>query len=184
MPEHGEPGKPPELGTRDVALYLYEKYRAGVLRLALRYGAGRVGWAEDVTQDVFVSLLVNMPDLSRVEELEGYFYRLTTRRCLNRLRHERVANSAPVRWLLSSLGRTPQTPEMRALVNAQLRQVGEALERLPPKERVAVSMHYIDHKTQQEIAELLGHSKGYVNKLLKRAVRRLRESGVEVGDAR
>ena len=168
--------------SRELALYLYERYHRDVLRLALRYGGGRLGWAEDITHDVFVSLLADMPDLSQVDELQGYFYRLTTRRCLNRLRHERLVESAPVKWLLRSIGKEPQSPETHALINAELRLVGKALECLPPKERVAASMHFIDHQSHQEIAELMGHSKGYVSKLLKRAVVQLRTAGVEVKD--
>ncbi len=169
---------------REFVTYLYERYHRDVLRLALRYGGGRLGWAEDVTQDVFVALLSNTPELSRVEELDGYFYRLTTRRCLNRLRHERLVDSAPVRWLLTSLGKAPVTPEGQALVNAELRQVGQALDALPPKERVVVSMRFIDQQTQEQIAATLGYSKGYVSKLVKRGTERLRALGVEVDDAR
>lgn len=158
---------------------LYERYRRQVFQLALRYGGGRVGWAEDVTHDVFTKLVGQSFSLVEVEDLDGWFYRVTTRRCLNRLRHERFAQSAPVSWLLRLSAGTVPTPETRALVSAELRQVAEALEHLPPKERVAVQMRFIDEKDVQEIADVLGHSKGYVSKLLTRAVESLRQLGVE-----
>ncbi len=183
MPKATERRGLAEPDPRELVLYLYERHQKHVLRLALRYGGGRLGWAEDVTQDVFVSLLSHLPELHDVEDLDGYFYRLTTRRCLNRLRHERLVNSAPVKWLLTTLGRESESPETRALVHAELRQLGLALDSLPPKERVVVSMRFIDHQSQQEIATALGYSKGYVSKLLKRGTVRLRQAGFEVNDA-
>lgn len=158
---------------------LYERYRRQVFQLALRYGGGRVGWAEDVTHDVFTKLVGQSFSLVEVDDLDGWFYRVTTRRCLNRLRHERLTQSAPVSWLLRVTAGSVPTPEARALVSAELRQVAEALERLPVKERVAAQMRFIDEKDVQEIADILGHSKGYVSKLLTRAQDSLRELGVE-----
>lgn len=158
---------------------LYERYQRQVFQLALRYGGGRVGWAEDVTHDVFIKLVGQSFSLVEVDDLDGWFYRVTTRRCLNRLRHERLAQSAPVSWLLRATTKSEPTPESRALVSADLRQVAEALEKLPVKERVAVQMRYIDERDVQEIADILGHTKGYVSKLLTRATDTLRKLGVE-----
>lgn len=158
---------------------LYERYRRQVFQLALRYGGGRIGWAEDVTHDVFAKLVGQPFSLAEVDDLDGWFYRVTTRRCLNRLRHERLTQSAPVSWLLRVTARTEPTPETRALVSAELRRVAEALEKLPVKERVAAQMRFIDEKDVVEIADILGHSKGYVSKLLTRAQDSLRELGVE-----
>lgn len=158
---------------------LYERYRRQVFQLALRYGGGRVGWAEDVTHDVFAKLVGQSFSLVEVDDLDGWFYRVTTRRCLNRLRHERLTQSAPVSWLLQFTAGSVPTPESRALVSAELRQVAEALEQLPVKERIAAQMRFIDEKDVQEIADILGHSKGYVSKLLTRAQDSLRNLGVE-----
>lgn len=158
---------------------LYERYKRQVFQLALRYGGGRVGWAEDVTHDVFAKLVGQSFSLVEVEDLDGWFYRVTTRRCLNRLRHERITQSSPVSWFLRLSAGTVPTPETRALVSAELRHIAEALERLPPKERIAAQMRFIDERDVMEIADILGHSKGYVSKLLTRAQASLRQQGVE-----
>ena len=62
-----------------------------------------------------------------------------------------------------------------------LRRALETLGTLPPKEQVAFSMFYLDGKEQEEIGKILGHSKGYVCKLIQRAVAQLRDAGWEVG---
>lgn len=159
---------------------LYVRHRDFVYRLALRYGGGSRAWAEDVTQEVFVRLLDYVEDLEDREGMEGWFYRVTTNRCLNRLRRERVRSAAPVRWLLGSRQSEPVDPERVTTVRQELAQAWSVIESLPPKERVAFCMHFVDGKRQTEIAELLGHSKGYVCKLIKRAQARVRELGWEV----
>jgi RNA polymerase sigma-70 factor, ECF subfamily len=160
---------------------LYERYQREVYRLALRYAGGRVGWAEDITQDVFVKLLSDPQDLSDPEALGGWFYRVTTNRCLNRLRHEAFANSPAVRWLLRALQPPPKTPELQVLVRAELGAVAQALQHLAPTERVVFCMLHLDGKPQHEIARTLGLSKGYVSKLLARASARLQAGGWELG---
>lgn len=161
---------------------LYRQHRDLVYRLALRYGGGRGAWAEDVTQDVFMRLFDVVDRLDTHEGLEGWFYRVTTNRCLNRLRRERLRNAAPVRWLLGRRQSDPVDPERVSTARQGLAQAWDVLDALPPKEQVAFCMFYLDGRRQTEIAGILGHSKGYVCKLIKRAESRVREAGWEVSD--
>ena len=68
---------------------LYRKHHRLVFHLGLRYGRGDVAWAEDVTQEVFVHLFDVIKGLRDLDDMEGWLYRATTNRCLNRLRRER-----------------------------------------------------------------------------------------------
>jgi len=158
----------------------YRQHHRLVYRLALRYGRGDAAWAEDVAHDVFIDLHKALPTLAEVSGLEGWLYRAATNRCLNRLRRERFLALPPVRWLLGDRQAEPRQPEALAMAREDLRRAFEALEALPVKERVAFSMYYLDEREQEEIGRVLGHSKGYVCKLIQRAVGRLREAGWEV----
>lgn len=162
---------------------LYREHRDLVYRLALRYGGGRPAWAEDITQEVFVRLFEVLDRLEQRDGYEAWFYRVTSNRCLNRLRAERLRNSAPVRWLLGKRADQPEDMENVVSARQELEQAWKVLETLAPKERVAFSMHYIDGKRQVEIAQILGHSKGYVCKLIKRAESRVRSCGWDVEEA-
>lgn len=165
---------------------LYREHREFVYRLALRYGSGSHAWAEDVAQEVFVRLFDVLESLDERAEhggMEPWFYRVTTNRCLNRLRAERLRNAAPVRWLLGRRNTDPRDPERVAAARQGLEQASAVMASLPPKERVAFSMHVLDGKKQIEIAEVLGHSKGYVSKLIARAEERVRAAGWELPDA-
>ncbi len=160
---------------------LYREHRDQVYRLALRYGRGDRTWAEDVTQDVFVSLCKVIDRLEDDEALKGWFYRVATNRCLSRLRRETVANAPAVRWLLGRAARLPADPEALTTERRDLARVNEMLETLPPKQRIAFCMYRLDGKEQADIGEILGFSKSYVCKLIKRAEASIRAAGWEVG---
>jgi RNA polymerase sigma-70 factor (ECF subfamily) len=166
--------------TAESLSWLYERYREDVFHLALRYGRGNVAWAEDVTQDVFLRLFRMPKTLHDHESLSGWFYRVTTNRCLNKLRNDRLRQATPLGWLLGK--RTPyeRTPEVIAMARDELEQAFDAVNALPVKERLAFYMHHVDGRDQAEVARVLGHSKGYVSKLLKRAEQRLTAAGWKV----
>lgn len=161
---------------------IYQRHNAAVFRVALRYGRGDLTFAEDVTHDVFLDLMKALPGLHDVDDLGGWLYRATTNRCLKRLRRERFLELAPVRWLLEQRAGKPRPPDAIAIARDDLQRAFDALNALPAKERVVFSMYYLDDKGQDEIGRILGHSKGYVSKLLQRAVTRLREAGWDVAD--
>jgi RNA polymerase sigma-70 factor (ECF subfamily) len=159
----------------------YRRHYGLVYRVALRYGRGDASWAEDVTHDVFLDLYAALPRLDDLDTLEGWLYRATTNRCLNRLRRERFLALPPVRWLLGDRQPEPRPPDALAVARDDLRHAFAVLDALPAKERVAFCMYYLDDRGQDEIARVLGHTKGYVCKLIQRAEERLRSRGWEVG---
>lgn len=161
---------------------IYQRHSAAVFRVALRYGRGDLTFAEDVTHDVFLDLMKALPGLHDRDDLGGWLYRATTNRCLKRLRRERFLELAPVRWLLEQRAGKPRPPDAIAIARDDLQRAFDALNALPTKERVVFSMYYLDDQGQEEIGRILGHSKGYVSKLLQRAVTRLREAGWDVAD--
>ncbi len=172
-----------ELSAAQRVEALYVEHRDFVYRLALRYGGGSQAWAEDVTQEVFLRLFDVIDEIQERDGTQPWFYRVTTNRCLNRLRAERLRNAAPVRWILGWRKHDDRDLERLVAAREGLERASAALERLPPKERVAFSMHVLDGKKQSEIAEVLGHSKGYVSKLIARALERVRADGWEVPGA-
>ena len=162
----------------------YRAHHTDVYRWSLRLCSGRRAMAEDITQDVFLKLLGRLEELEQPEDLGGWLYRVTVNLALDRLRRERS-------WLgrfstLLAAGLSTEAHALdRLLEGKQTQQKAmEALERLPPKERVVLSMRLVDDKSQREIAAVLGLSEGYVSKLLSRAKEQVKREGWEVDDER
>ena len=161
---------------------LYRRYADRVYRWALRFGAGNVAWAEDVTQDVFVRLVKHLPELHDTDDLGGWFYRTTANRCLNELRRGRFLRGLVQRLSMgASPDGGPATPESVVLARSELGEALRALSALPARERVIFCMHHLDEIQQREIAEVVGCSKGHVSRLLSRAEARLRRAGWRIG---
>lgn len=163
----------------EVVSWLYRRHHKRVFALALRYGCGDRGFAEDVVQDVFVRLIDVWDRLRDAEDLGGWLYRVTANRSLNKLRNEKVRAVLRLQFLRNddvSEGRQDQ------LVDAARKhqQLFAAIRALPPKERIALCMHRIDGATQDEIGVVLGHNKSAVCKIIQRAEARLKAAGVEV----
>lgn len=172
----------PTAAIRSAIAAAYDEHHTLVYRLALRYGGGRVAWAEDITQEVFLQLVKHADSLTNLDALAGWLYRTTTRRCLNKLRKDRFLEWVTFDWILGGKEEPAIDGETFADAREELRLVLTALHQLPAKEQVAFAMHYLDGHTLEEIGEMLGMSKGYVSKLIKRARTRLEEEGWEVGD--
>ena len=173
-----EAGRPPS--TAESLSWLYERYRDDVFHLALRYGRGDVAWAEDVTQDVFLRLFRAPKTLYDHESLSGWFYRVTTNRCLNKLRADALRLSPALKWFFGKRSLYERTPEIIAMAKDELEHAFDAVNALPIKERLAFFMHHVDGNEQVEVARVLGHSMGYVSNLLKRAEARLTAAGWKV----
>lgn len=158
---------------------LYQQHHRRVFHLALRYSGGRPDFAEDITHDVFIILMRHAPKLRDHDDLSSWLYRVTANQCLKRLRRGRF------RRMVVTLGLLPQRDdsvriEEAILARDGLRQAMSALQSLPPKQRIAFAMHTLDGKTMQEIAKILGHSKGYISKLVARAQEKLRKEQWEI----
>lgn len=155
---------------------LYRVHHSLVYQLALRYGSGNEAWAEDIVQDVFVTLLDALPALHDLHDLGGWFFRVTTNRCFRKLRREQFLERPLVRACLGAFReRAVEPPEEQVFARRDLERTRLALSVLPPRERVVVCMHLLDEKSQVEIGQILGLSKGYVSKLLSRGTVRLQQ---------
>jgi RNA polymerase sigma factor (sigma-70 family) len=88
-----------------------------------------------------------------------------------------MMNAPGVRWLLGRRAHEIVDLEETAAHRQGVRRVLGVLDTLGPKERVAFCMYHLDGLEQAEIGAILGFTKSYVCKLIKRAESRLKEDG-------
>ncbi len=165
----------------------YEELSDLVFRTCLRFAPGDRAWALDRTQDTFVTLAEHFPQLSHANEpaaLRAWVLRVAVNHCLATLRRRRLWRQrlASVRGFFADLTDRPWSesdPERRADVMRAAHRIERAMARLEPLERAVVTLMYLDDTTQAQTAEILGLSRGYVSKLHRRALDKLRRYGFD-----
>ena len=139
-------------------LYLFHRYRDDVYRLAVNYTRSQQE-AEDVCQTVFLKLL-EQPDLRPGRE-KAWLMQVTANQCRDLLRSSWWKRTVP----LEQAFQIPKTETDETIY---------LLQKLPPKYRVVLYLHYYEQYTTVEIAQLLKIPAGTVSTRLKRARDRLK----------
>jgi len=167
---------------------LMSEYASRVYRLA--FGITRdQGDAEEVAQDVFLTLATKTAMFEERAALGSWIYRITTNAALNKRRGKRREVETSLEEHLPAfqadghregdrtylLADWSQNPE-RELLSGETRRVLErALDALPERYRAVVTLRDVEELSNEQAAELLGESVASVKSRLHRARQALRE---------
>ena len=143
----------------------FRRYGPSVYRRA-RHLLGSAEDAEDVMQDVFLSLAASLGKFDRSGPILNWLYRVTTNRCLDVIRRRRARCNFTFRY-------RPQMKEQWVPENAIVLQ--HVLQRCRPEEQQALIYAYCDGLSHDEIARILGVSPRTVGNLLRRAQKRAKK---------
>lgn len=130
---------------------LVPAYRRRVFGLAYGILRDRAA-AEDLSQEVFVKVWQALPRYDGRARLSTWIYAITRNAAVSALRARRrsVSMSDPV--VLAEVEGMAATPAAEP-ADAGLRRQVEAL---PEKQRLAVTLYYLDERTVDEVAEMMG----------------------------
>jgi RNA polymerase sigma-70 factor (ECF subfamily) len=153
-------------GDRDAFRVLFETYKDKVFSVAVYSVGGDQSVAEDVTQQIFLKLFSVIGQFRGESEFTTWLYRLVVNQCLDeRRKHKRLL---PLGDAMSSpSGKKPQEKQYARLELAAA--VRDAIGELKPAFRVPVLLKYIEGLSYEEIASVMGCSKGTVASRLNRA---------------
>jgi RNA polymerase sigma-70 factor (ECF subfamily) len=136
--------------------------------------------AEELAQEVFLRVYRSRSTYEPTAKFTTWLFRIATRLALNSLRDGKKEKLQDSLEEQTSDGTTRQLPdrgrtiEQEMLYQARLREVREAIEGLPAKQRAAVLMHKYDDMEYSQIARVLRCSDSAVKSLLFRAYESLR----------
>jgi RNA polymerase sigma-70 factor (ECF subfamily) len=155
-------------GSRAAAAAVYDRFSEQVNRWVWRL-LGADQEHHDIVQQVFVRVLRAGPRLREPEKLAGWVHSITINTVHGELRRRQVRrffqrNSVPA----PLNGDFVREVEMRDLLVRAM----SVIEKLPPGERIAFMLHYVERNSAAEIAELCGYSLSTSKRRLARATRR------------
>jgi RNA polymerase sigma-70 factor (ECF subfamily) len=164
------------------------RYSARVYRLA--FGITRNGAdAEEVVQDVFLTLLRKGQTFEGRSALGSWIYRITANAALNKRRGKRGELETSLEALLPTyrpdghrdgdrafvLADWSQNPEDDVLSDESRSTLSRALDRLPEHYRAVVLLRDVEGRSNEEVAGILGESIASVKSRLHRSRMALRE---------
>lgn len=153
-------------GDREAFRQLFEAYKDRVFSIAC-YSLGNQAAADDVTQQIFVKLFTRIGQFRGDSEFTTWLYRLVINSCLDERRKQK--RFLPVEEFPMSKAiykKSPETGYERREIAGSVR---EAIGGLKPKMRLPIILKYIEGLSYEEIAGVLGCSKGTVASRLNRA---------------
>jgi RNA polymerase sigma-70 factor, ECF subfamily len=157
-------------GDSDAFRLVFEAYKDRVYSIALCFFDGNEATAKDITQDVFLKLMITISQFQNRSEFSTWLYRLVTNACLDRKRSLR-------RFLFFSGTRELEFLDPRSSLEDKFIQrelessVRKVIARMKPKLRITILLKYFDDLSYEEIAKVLGCSAGTVASRLNRAHR-------------
>ncbi|NRR90511.1 RNA polymerase sigma factor [Winogradskyella undariae] len=140
--------------------------------------------AEDIAQDVFVEVFNSIKKFKGDSKLSTWIYRIATNKCLEFIRKKntkkRFAFLQSITGNAIPIDKTDYFTEMNhpgiLLENKELNAtLFKAINNLPESQTVIFTLHKIDGKSYQEVADITGKSLSSVESLMFRAKKNLQK---------
>ena len=177
-----------QAGDAEALEMLIERYSARIYRLAHSI-TRNTGDAEEVVQDVFLSVFRNMQGFQGRAAVGTWLYRVTTNAALNKRRGKRLQVETSLdEWLptykpdghrqgdraflLADWSHTPESAFLSGETRAELER---ALDALPERYRAVLVLRDVEGLSSEETAAILAESVPAVKSCLHRARMALRE---------
>jgi len=154
-------------GDREAFHILFETYKDKVFSIAVYSSGGDRDVADDVTQQIFLKLFTAIRQFRGDSEFTTWLYRLVVNACLDeRRRRRRLLPWGETVAMKNPSEKKPQEKQFARLEVAEA--VREAIGELKPKFRLPILLKYIEGLSYEEIATVMGCSKGTVASRLNR----------------
>ena len=153
-------------GDRAAFQLLFETYKDKVFSIAV-YSSGDRSLAEDITQQIFLKLFTAIRQFRGDSEFTTWLYRLVVNACLDEKRRRRkLLPLGETVGMRNPSDKRPQEKQYARLEVAEV--VRAAIGELKPKFRLPILLKYIEGLSYEEIASVMGCSKGTVASRLNR----------------
>jgi RNA polymerase sigma-70 factor (ECF subfamily) len=154
-------------GDRAAFQLLFETYKDKVFSIAVYSSGGDRSVADDITQQIFLKLFTAIRQFRGDSEFTTWLYRLVVNACHDeRRRRRRLLPWGETVAMRNPSEKKPQEKQFARLEIAEA--VRAAIGELKPKFRLPILLKYIEGLSYEEIATVMGCSKGTVASRLNR----------------
>lgn len=163
-------------GNHDAWAEIYTQFAPGIFRFCRRAMPSRED-AEDATSEVFLKVRGKLEQYDASRPFNAWLYRVAANHCWDLLRRRRVRQDLETGDIETIPLEHPDPGQLEQLIAEKSREdVRKALEQLPNRTRMALTLRYYSDMSYDEIAETLGVRRAFVGVLLLRARHQLRRA--------
>lgn len=153
-------------GDRGAFAEIVDLYKDRIYQLGYRM-LGNAQEAEDVTQETFIRVYLNLTKYDLGRKFSTWIYRIGTNLCIDRLRQRKHTLSLDAETGgahgdgdsgtdgYAMLASKEATPEDQAMMSETKDQLKKAIDQLPEKYRSVIVLRYFHDLTLQEIGDVL-----------------------------
>lgn len=163
-------------GDQNAWAEIYTQFAPAVFRFCRRAMPSRED-AEDATSEVFLKVRSKLDQYDASRPFNAWLYRVAANHCWDMLRRRRVRQDLETGDIETMPLEHPDVGQLEHLIAEKTReQVRIALEQLPGRTRMALTLRYYCDMSYDEIADTLGVRRAFVGVLLLRARHQLRRA--------
>lgn len=140
---------------------LVERYQSPVRRFFLHQTCGDAALSDDLAQETFIKAWLNIADFKNLSRFSTWLYRIAYNVFYDYIRSRKQSVELD-ESLADALYHTPHDQVGRSL------DICRALRRLGEKERVCITLFYLEEQSIENIAAITGYPQGTVKGLLAR----------------
>jgi RNA polymerase sigma-70 factor, ECF subfamily len=157
-------------GDRDAFRVLFETYKDKVYSIAVYSVGGDRSIADDVTQQIFLKLFTTIQQFRGESEFTTWLYRLVVNACMDeRRRRRRLLSLGDATKTFPMSDQSEKRPQEKQYAQLEVAEaVRLAINELKPKFRLPILLKYVEGLSYEEIASVMGCSKGTVASRLNR----------------
>jgi RNA polymerase sigma-70 factor (ECF subfamily) len=154
-------------GDREAFRLLFETYKDRVFSIAVYSFGGDKTAASDVSQQIFLKLMTSIGQFRGDSAFTTWLYRLVVNTCTDE--HRKRGRFLPFDEHIPMTKTEDRRPQEKLLAKLEVADsVQTAIRELRPKLRMAILLKYVEGLSYEEIADVLGCSKGTVASRLNR----------------
>jgi RNA polymerase sigma-70 factor, ECF subfamily len=154
-------------GDREAFRLLFETYKDRVFSIAVYSFGGDQTAASDVSQQIFLKLMTSIRQFRGDSAFTTWLYRLVVNTCTDE--HRKRRRFLPFDEHIPMTKTEDRRPQEKLLAKLEVADsVQAAISELRPKLRMAILLKYVEGLSYEEIADVLGCSKGTVASRLNR----------------
>lgn len=163
-------------GDQNAWAEIYTQFAPGIFRFCRRAMPSRED-AEDAASEVFLKVRSKIDQYDSSRPFNAWLYRVAANQCWDMLRRRRVRQDLETGDIETIPLEHPDPGQLERLIaKSTHEEVRRALEQLPGRTRMALTLRYYSDMSYDEIADTLGVRRAFVGVLLLRARHHLRRT--------